>query len=181
MMDRELSVYSATNTADHRFDVVRAVILDDCIAPTVASELSAERESLRNLLISLRGVRPDQARVQVANAVGHQTAAEILEDLEHYIEREGLDADDTSPEEESVSIGGGRLITFGDPTDEYSWFPGYSWTVGTCGNCGQHMGWVFYDKLEESEDWSRKFVSLIVTNLREKYIPGEDSVEPLQN
>ena len=28
-------------------------------------------------------------------------------------------------------------------TDEYTWFPGYSWQVAVCGNCGEHMGWLF--------------------------------------
>ena len=31
--------------------------------------------------------------------------------------------------------------TFGDPTDEYSWFPGYSWSFALCQNCSNHLGW----------------------------------------
>ncbi|XP_001603993.2 protein cereblon isoform X1 [Nasonia vitripennis] len=29
------------------------------------------------------------------------------------------------------------------PSAEYSWFPGYAWTIATCKGCGIHMGWQF--------------------------------------
>ncbi|KAK4472638.1 hypothetical protein MN116_003872 [Schistosoma mekongi] len=31
----------------------------------------------------------------------------------------------------------------GEATAEYSWFPGYSWTIANCSSCYQHMGWLF--------------------------------------
>ncbi len=31
----------------------------------------------------------------------------------------------------------------GPATDEYTWFPGYRWQVAVCGNCGEHVGWLF--------------------------------------
>ncbi|CAB3225598.1 unnamed protein product [Arctia plantaginis] len=31
----------------------------------------------------------------------------------------------------------------GLPTDEYSWFPGYAWTIATCEHCDSHVGWRF--------------------------------------
>ncbi|VDN34888.1 unnamed protein product [Gongylonema pulchrum] len=31
----------------------------------------------------------------------------------------------------------------GQPSAEYSWFPGYKWTIHECANCGQHVGWRF--------------------------------------
>jgi len=34
-----------------------------------------------------------------------------------------------------------RLV--GHPSAEYSWFPGYSWTITECGGCGSHIGWKF--------------------------------------
>lgn len=29
------------------------------------------------------------------------------------------------------------------PSTEYSWFPGYAWTVAACSRCRKHMGWFF--------------------------------------
>jgi len=31
----------------------------------------------------------------------------------------------------------------GPPTAEWSWFPGYAWSIAACGNCGSHLGWLF--------------------------------------
>lgn len=28
-------------------------------------------------------------------------------------------------------------------TAEHSWFPGYAWTIASCRECGQHLGWRF--------------------------------------
>lgn len=32
---------------------------------------------------------------------------------------------------------------WGDPSDEYSWFPKYQWTYAHCGKCTNHLGWHF--------------------------------------
>ena len=34
-----------------------------------------------------------------------------------------------------------RLV--GTPSTEYSWFPGYAWTILECGTCHNHIGWKF--------------------------------------
>jgi hypothetical protein len=31
----------------------------------------------------------------------------------------------------------------GEPTTEFSWFPGYAWRLAACGSCGVHLGWYF--------------------------------------
>jgi len=31
----------------------------------------------------------------------------------------------------------------GDWTSDYTWYPGYSWRVCVCPQCGQHLGWMF--------------------------------------
>lgn len=31
----------------------------------------------------------------------------------------------------------------GDPSSEFSWFPGFAWTVAVCVRCRQHLGWQF--------------------------------------
>jgi len=36
-----------------------------------------------------------------------------------------------------------NLRLLGQPSTEYSWFPGYSWTITECGGCGDHTGWKF--------------------------------------
>ena len=32
---------------------------------------------------------------------------------------------------------------FGSATDEHSWFSGYKWQIAICGECGEHLGWLF--------------------------------------
>jgi len=31
----------------------------------------------------------------------------------------------------------------GEPSDDFSWFPGYSWQVTCCRSCQTHLGWRF--------------------------------------
>ncbi|CAH8471533.1 unnamed protein product [Schistosoma rodhaini] len=44
----------------------------------------------------------------------------------------------------------------GEASAEYSWFPGYSWTIANCSSCYQHMGWLFKalnDQLRPRKFW----------------------------
>lgn len=38
---------------------------------------------------------------------------------------------------ENLSLNGLR------PSTEFSWFPGYAWTICSCSTCGDHIGWKF--------------------------------------
>ena len=49
-------------------------------------------------------------------------------------------------------------VVHGVPTNEFTWFPGYSWCFSTCANCFAHLGW-FYQS-----DGSA-FFGLILDNL----------------
>ena len=35
------------------------------------------------------------------------------------------------------------LIEAGNAIFRHSWFPGYGWRLGLCGDCGSHLGWAF--------------------------------------
>lgn len=35
------------------------------------------------------------------------------------------------------------LQLIGRAETEYSWFPGYAWTISKCRTCESHMGWLF--------------------------------------
>lgn len=35
------------------------------------------------------------------------------------------------------------LALIGRPGLEYSWFPGYAWTIANCATCERHIGWLF--------------------------------------
>jgi hypothetical protein len=54
----------------------------------------------------------------------------------------------------------------GDPTDAFSWFPGYRWRIAVCARCGSHVGW-HYEAMnphhQPSEFWGI-IVSSIPTN-----------------
>ncbi|CAH8452994.1 unnamed protein product [Heterobilharzia americana] len=44
----------------------------------------------------------------------------------------------------------------GEASSEYSWFPGYSWTITNCSGCYQHIGWLFTalnDQLRPRRFW----------------------------
>jgi len=47
----------------------------------------------------------------------------------------------------------------GEPTSEFSWFPGYSWNYAHCGACNQHLGWCFQAGVS-------RFWGLILARLR---------------
>jgi hypothetical protein len=32
-------------------------------------------------------------------------------------------------------------VVQGEPTLEYTWFPGYAWSYASCANCREHLGW----------------------------------------
>lgn len=36
-----------------------------------------------------------------------------------------------------------NLRTVGAPTTEFSWYPGYAWTIVHCDRCAAHLGWMF--------------------------------------
>ncbi len=52
----------------------------------------------------------------------------------------------------------GGCAVYGAPVFEFTWFPGFAWSVCLCSNCMLHMGW-FYQSIEEG------FFGLITTNL----------------
>ena len=35
------------------------------------------------------------------------------------------------------------LTLIGSPSTEFSWFPGYAWTICQCACCDSHIGWKF--------------------------------------
>ncbi|XP_003696072.1 protein cereblon [Apis florea] len=45
---------------------------------------------------------------------------------------------------ETVTLYHAQGLTLSDnPSINYTWFPGYAWTVATCKDCDNHMGWKF--------------------------------------
>jgi hypothetical protein len=34
-------------------------------------------------------------------------------------------------------------FNMGEPTSEFTWFPGYTWSYSVCSKCYTHMGWFF--------------------------------------
>lgn len=37
----------------------------------------------------------------------------------------------------------GGCIAIGRETDEFTWFPGFSWRICLCGRCHVHLGWQY--------------------------------------
>ena len=34
-------------------------------------------------------------------------------------------------------------LVLGEPTDFFTWFPGFAWSFAVCRNCSTHLGWQF--------------------------------------
>ncbi|KAA3677271.1 cereblon [Paragonimus westermani] len=58
------------------------------------------------------------------------------------------------------------IMLVGSASEEYSWFPGYSWTIANCANCSQHLGWLF--NAVKSDLLPRRFWGI----RREAIVPG---------
>ncbi|XP_028164628.1 protein cereblon [Ostrinia furnacalis] len=42
-----------------------------------------------------------------------------------------------------VTVSAASVALDGAPSAEYSWFPGYTWTIALCATCTHHVGWRF--------------------------------------
>ena len=42
------------------------------------------------------------------------------------------------------------LVLHGRPSTEYSWFPGYAWSICYCARCEEHIGWKFTTTTDKS-------------------------------
>ena len=51
-------------------------------------------------------------------------------------------------------------FVFGDPTEQYTWFPGHTWCYANCLNCFMHLGWFF-------QSAESHFYGLILNHLTE--------------
>ena len=57
----------------------------------------------------------------------------------------------------------------GAPTTEFTWFPGYAWSIALCANCANHLGW-HYTGQPPSD-----FYGLILSHLVEESSEDESS------
>ena len=65
---------------------------------------------------------------------------------------------------ETISVYAAESLTlFGTPSTEFSWFPGYAWTICQCACCNSHIGWKFTamndKKLQPEFFWGIKRMS----------------------
>ncbi|GLH08848.1 Protein cereblon homolog [Gryllus bimaculatus] len=60
-----------------------------------------------------------------------------------------------------------------EPSTEYSWFPGYAWTITECRHCQTHMGWLFTSTQPELRP--AKFWGLCRRSLAPKLETGENA------
>jgi len=49
-------------------------------------------------------------------------------------------------------------LAIGPATAEHTWFAGYRWQIAVCGNCHEHLGWVFSN--------GTRFFGLILNRLK---------------
>lgn len=54
-------------------------------------------------------------------------------------------------------------LNAGEPTGEFTWFPGYDWSFAVCAGCMSHLGWLY-------ESGNDSFYGLILANLVEDFL-----------
>lgn len=63
-----------------------------------------------------------------------------------------------------------RLVAFGRPTSDFTWFAGYAWTVVLCAGCAAHLGWAFHaansGHANASGDVPNRFFALVREAIR---------------
>lgn len=64
-----------------------------------------------------------------------------------------------------------------EPSTDYSWFPGYAWTIAECKHCQTHMGWMF--TATRSELRPSKFWGLCRRSLAAKINGENGQVKPV--
>ena len=118
---------------------------DTVVDPTTAEQTEyedqpEEEEELRCAACGHPITRP-KLRISVNGQHGHTfvNPAGILFEIGCFSEAEGC----------------GEL---GPESDEFSWFPGYSWQVAVCRSCMTHLGWRFWSS-------GRTFYGLILNRL----------------
>lgn len=67
-----------------------------------------------------------------------------------------------------------NLSLRGRSSTEYSWFPGYAWTIAECKKCRQHMGWKFTAAKKGLEP--TKFWGLTRTGLKPVFKDSENEI-----
>ncbi|MFP4168462.1 MAG: cereblon family protein [Desulfonatronovibrionaceae bacterium] len=58
-------------------------------------------------------------------------------------------------------------FTLGQPSTEFTWFPGYAWDIAMCISCRRHLGWMYTNK-------DRRFYGLVLQALLKREIKGAD-------
>ncbi|KAK9500734.1 hypothetical protein O3M35_001939 [Rhynocoris fuscipes] len=56
-----------------------------------------------------------------------------------------------------------NLVLISTPSTEFSWFPGYAWSIAVCANCHKHIGWQFIAQKPKLQP--RKFYGLTRSSL----------------
>ena len=67
-----------------------------------------------------------------------------------------------------------NVMYIGQPSTEYSWFPGYAWQICRCIHCDSHLGWRFTASASEKMH-PNKFYGISRGSIRPK-LEMEDSV-----
>ena len=70
------------------------------------------------------------------------TRQEYAIEVEHYHEHLQCNPNGFTFVFKCFSKAPGCLL-LGKPTEENTWFKGYSWRLSLCQNCGEHLGWYF--------------------------------------
>lgn len=73
----------------------------------------------------------------------------------------------------------GLVLSREAPCTEYSWFPGYAWTIASCRSCGIHMGWQFtavHSDLRPETFWGLTRKSLRSKKLRQNEQRNKSSI-----
>ena len=62
-----------------------------------------------------------------------------------------------------------NILYTGQPSTEYSWFPGYAWQICQCSYCDSHLGWRFTVSSSEKKLHPKKFYGISRRSIRPKF------------
>ncbi|MBN2403856.1 MAG: hypothetical protein JXN64_15885 [Spirochaetes bacterium] len=116
-------------------------------------------------LPEIESASDDESRTERGRLILCRFCSNIITSPENIIEIDGKhNYTFTNPAGNTFRIGcfssAEGCLNYGEPSDEYTWFPGFTWCFAMCTGCYSHLGW-FY------ESGMSSFYGLILNNLIE--------------
>ncbi|KAL1501237.1 hypothetical protein ABEB36_006600 [Hypothenemus hampei] len=108
-----------------------------------------ERLHILSLTSTLERLKLEVMYMKLARSICCENCNVDISDPSHMfaMSKEGMRSNFVNPRGhvyETVTVKEAKNYrTYGHPSRQFSWFPGYSWTIMQCVSCNNHLGWRF--------------------------------------